>query len=140
MDTAELYRHAADLILATHVAIVAFIVCGLMLTLIGRVKAWHWVRNPWFRLTHLVAITVVVVQSWLGQACPLTIWEMALRERAGDSTYGESFIAHWLGELLYVEAPWWVFVLAYSAFGALVIASWVWVRPRSFRRIDTGRH
>ena len=137
MDSAALYRVAADLTLATHVATVAFIVFGLVLTLIGRVRAWRWVRNPWFRLTHLVAITVVVVQSWLGQACPLTVWEMALRTQAGDATYGDSFIAHWLGELLYVDAPWWMFVFAYTVFGALVLASWLWVKPRSFRPTDS---
>lgn len=135
MDVGARYRLAADLMLGLHVSIVAFIVGGLVLTLIGRYAAWQWIRNPWFRLTHVVAIAVVVVQSWLGQACPLTVWEMALRERAGDMAYAESFIAHWLGELLYVEAPWWVFVVAYTAFGALVLASWIWVRPRPFQTL-----
>jgi hypothetical protein len=130
-----LYRLAADLILCVHVSIVAFIVGGLVLTLIGRFARWRWVRNPWFRLAHLSAIAVVVVQSWLGQACPLTVWEMALRAGAGDDTYGESFISHWLGELLYVDAPWWMFVAAYTAFGALVLWSGCWVRPRPFRSV-----
>jgi hypothetical protein len=139
MDIQSRYRLAADLILGAHLSIVAFIVGGLILTLVGRFAAWQWVRNPWFRLAHLIAIAVVVAQSWLGQTCPLTAWEMALRRRAGDGTYGESFIAHWLGELLYVEAPWWMFVAAYTAFGALVLGSWIWIRPRPFRSARRNR-
>jgi hypothetical protein len=103
-----------------------------VLILLGKTRNWRWVRNPWFRLAHLAAIGVVVLQSWLGAICPLTIWEMALRERAGDTVYAGSFIAHWLGTLLYYRLPDWVFVFCYTAFGALVLLSWYWVRPRPF--------
>lgn len=128
------YRIAADLLLALHVSFVLFVVVGLVLILVGAVRGWGWVRNPWFRAAHVAAIGIVVLQAWLGRICPLTIWEMALRERAGDATYTGSFIAHWLQSLLYYEVPLWAFGIAYTAFGALVIASWVWVRPRPFRR------
>jgi hypothetical protein len=64
--------------------------------------------------------------------CPLTHVEMALRRRAGDADYPGSFIGHWLEELLYFQAPPWVFVVCYTAFGALVVLSWVLVRPRRF--------
>ena len=127
------YRLAADALLALHVVFVLFVVVGLALILAGAWRGWDWVRNPWFRVAHLAAIGIVVLQAWLGRICPLTIWEMALRERAGDATYTGSFIAHWLQSLLYYEAPLWVFGIAYTAFGALVLASWAWVRPRSFR-------
>jgi hypothetical protein len=73
---------------------------------------------------------VVVVQSWLGVICPLTTFEMALRTRAGEAGYPGSFIAHWVETILYYQAPPWVFMVCYTAFGALVIASWFWVRPR----------
>lgn len=130
MESTRLYLLAADLMLGLHVLIVVFVICGLLLTLLGGVLSWRWVRNFWFRLAHLVAIGIVVLQSWLGQACPLTVWEMALRERAGVATYPGSFIAHWLGEWLYVTAPEWVFALVYTLFGAVVVATWFWVRPR----------
>ncbi len=130
------YRIAADALLALHVAFVLFVVVGLALILAGAWRGWGWVRNPWFRVAHLAAIGIVVLQAWLGRICPLTIWEMALRERAGDATYTGAFIAHWLQVLLYYEAPLWVFGIAYTAFGALVVASWAWVRPRPFRGRD----
>lgn len=126
------YLFAADLILAVHVLFVAFVVIGLLCILAGGALRWSWVRNPWFRMAHLLAIGIVVLQSWLGVICPLTTWEMALRHQAGDAVYSGGFIAHWLGRLLYFEAPPWVFVVLYTAFGLLVAACWVWVRPRAF--------
>jgi hypothetical protein len=128
------YRIAADLVLALHFAFVAFVVLGLVLILAGGWRGWAWVRNPGFRLAHLAAIGVVVAQAWLGVLCPLTLLEVALRERAGVGSYPGSFIAYWLGRLLYVEAPPWAFTLAYTAFGLLVAAAWWRVRPRPLRR------
>lgn len=127
-----LYWLVADLLLLTHALFVAFVIFSLLLIIAGKIFSWSWVRNPWFRLAHLVSIAVVVVQSWLGVVCPLTIWEMALRAKAGDTTYPGSFIAHWLNTLLYYQAPDWLFVVAYTAFGSLVVASWFWIRPRPF--------
>ena len=132
MQTSTLHLLAADAILYSHALFVLFVVVGLLLILAGKPLAWAWVRNPWFRLTHLLAIGVVVLQSWLGLICPLTTWEMALRSKAGGATYTGSFIAHWVESLLYYQAAPWVFAVCYTAFGALVLASWLWVRPRPF--------
>jgi hypothetical protein len=127
------YALAADALLIIHSLLVLFIVGGLALVIIGCAIGWSWVRNPWFRLLHLLAIAVVVLQAWAGRICPLTTWEMALRDEAGQSTYHTSFIAHWLGRLLYYDAPPWVFVVLYSGFGLIVLLTWWWVRPRPFR-------
>lgn len=120
----------ADILLVLHAAFVAFVVFGLVLILVGKAFSWSWVRNRWFRITHLCCIGIVVVQSWLGIICPLTSLEMALRAKGGGTTYESTFISHWLGELLYYEAPAWVFILVYTAFGMLVVISWFSVRPR----------
>jgi hypothetical protein len=61
---------------------------------------------------------------------------MALRSRTGDAVYSGSFIAHWMETLLYHEAPLWVFAICYTAFGLLVVASWVIVPPRPLARRD----
>ena len=123
-------RLAADLLLVLHASFIAFVVLGLVLVIAGGLLSWSWVRNRWFRIVHLVCIGIVVVQAWLGMICPLTTWEMDLRRAAGDPGYEGSFVAHWLSELIYYEAPWWIFVVAYTAFAMLVVTSWFWVRPR----------
>ena len=137
MDSGALFLLAADVLLFSHLLFVAFVIFGLVLIAVGKVLDWSWVRNPWFRVVHLVAIAVVVLQSWLGVICPLTTWEMALRERAGDAIYTGSFISHWLESLLYYRAPAWVFVVCYTAFAAIVVASWFLVPPRRFKEPPT---
>ena len=114
----------ADAVLALHFALVAFVVGGLVLILVGNLRNWRWVNGWWFRLAHLAAIGVVAVQAWLGATCPLTTLEMWLREQAGAGTYRGGFIAHWLQRLIYYEAPLWVFTGAYTLFGLLVAAAW----------------
>ena len=121
---------AADIILLLHVLFVAFVIIGLLLIFIGKIRFWPWIRNPWFRLIHLAAVAVVVVQSWLGLICPLTTVEMALRSQANDTVYAGSFISHWLENILYYQFPAWVFVVSYMVFAAIVVASWFWIRPR----------
>jgi hypothetical protein len=140
MEPGFYYLLAADLLLFGHVLFVAFVVFGLVLILIGKVFAWDWVRNTWFRFGHLAAIGIVVLQSWVGVICPLTTWEMVLRERAGDVVYAGSFISHWLESILYFQAPAWVFSVCYTVFAAVVVASWFWVRPRRFTKSQPLGH
>ncbi len=135
MDSASVFLLAADAVLLLHVLFVLFVVIALALIFIGKVRAWSWVRNRWFRVMHLGAVAVVVLQSWFGVVCPLTTLEMALRRRAGDAVYAGSFISHWLEQALYYRAPPWVFAICYTAFGAAVAASWFWVRPRGSAKL-----
>jgi polyferredoxin len=122
--SADGYRLLADAVLVLHCAIAVFVVGGLALVVVGNVRGWHWVNNLWLRLAHLAAIGVVVAQAWLGKICPLTTLESWLRAQAGEAPYSTSFIQHWMQRVLYYEAPFWVFTLAYTVFGLLVVASW----------------
>jgi hypothetical protein len=120
----------ADAILILHVGIVAFVVLGTVLILVGGWRRWRWVRGFKWRLAHLLMMGFVVLQTWLGELCPLTVWEQALRRRAGQVVYDASFIEHWLSRLIFFEAPWWVFVTAYTGFAALVLVAWFKVPPQ----------
>jgi hypothetical protein len=127
------YPYLADAVLVLHFAIVVFVVGGLVLIVTGNLRGWRWVNAWWFRLAHLAAIAIVVAQAWLGITCPLTTLEMWLRAQAGATTYGGSFIEHWVARLLYYEGPPWVFALAYSLFALLVAATW-WRFPPMRKR------
>ena len=131
MSQEALLLFLADAILIVHLLFVCFVVLGLLAVFLGALLKWQWVRSRLFRILHLLAIGVVVVQSWLGVLCPLTIWEMALREAAGSAAYSGSFIQHWLHSLLYFSAPDWVFITLYTGFGCLVLASWFMVPPKT---------
>ena len=124
MNDARLYSLLADTILVIHLSFVVFVVFGFMLILLGLLARWSWIHNRKFRITHLTAIGYVVLQAWFGQLCPLTVWENDLRRRAGQSDYAETFIEHWLHELLFYQAEPWIFTTIYTGFGALVVLVW----------------
>lgn len=128
--TPALAATLADAVLAIHVGVVAFVVLGELLFLIGGWRGWRWVRHFGLRVLHLLLMLVVAAQAWLGALCPLTIWEQSLRSHAGEAGFSGSFIEHWLSQLIFFEAPWWIFVAAYTAFALLVLLTWRWVPPR----------
>ncbi len=125
----DAYRYLANTVLILHVGIVLFIVGGLVLTLIGGIMKWRWVRNFYFRAVHLAGIAGIAMEAWSGIVCPLTTWEMSLREKAGQMVYEGDFIAFWLRKLLFYQAEPWVFIAAYSGFGLLVLISWFLIPP-----------
>ena len=124
------YTLLADLVLIAHVFYVLFIVGSLAIILLGSAIGWTWVKNFWFRAIHLAAICVVVMLSWLEIICPLTILETHYRSQAGQVTYQQTFIAHWLQYILYYEAPMWLFSVCYTLFGLAVLATWIFISPR----------
>ncbi len=124
-----LFQILADVVLFVHFTIVVFVIAGLVFIIVGNLRAWKLANAFWFRLTHLSAIAVVVVQAWLGEICPLTTLEMWLRTQARETTYVGGFIEHWLQQLLYYEAPSWVFTLIYTLFGLAVLTAWWYFPP-----------
>ena len=116
----------ADAVMAVHVLLVLFNVGGLAAVIAGGMRGWHWVRNAWFRWTHLALAVFVAFEALFGITCPLTVLEDALR---GDSS-GESFIGRWLRAALYWNVPPWAFGLAYFLFAALVVWAWRKWPPR----------
>lgn len=125
---------AADLVLVVHFAFVLFVVGGLALTWIGAMLGWSIVRSYAFRAAHLVAICFVAGEALAGIACPLTLWEDALR----GSTTHTSFVARWVHQLMFFSLPEWVFTLIYLAFAGIVVLTFWLVPPR--RRSTAKTH
>jgi len=121
----------ADLILAVHFAFVSFVVGGFALILAGAALGWRSIRNRVFRYAHLAAIVFVAAEALIGVACPLTVWEYALRLADPD---GPSFVARWVSRLLFYDFPEWVFTVAYCLFASAVAVTLWLVPPRSSSR------
>ena len=124
----------ADAVLVVHVAVVLFVVGGLVVIVADGLRGGRIARSMTFRLAHLAAIAFVVAQAWLGAVCPLTTLENWLRAQAHGPTYAGSFIEHWLQRLIFYQGPSWAFTVAYSVFGAAVVAAWWFFPPERRRR------
>ncbi|MHC4217389.1 MAG: DUF2784 domain-containing protein [Planctomycetota bacterium] len=125
------YALLADLLVLTHLLFVGFVIGGLVAIVIGAFRGWGWVRNPLFRICHTAAIVFVALNALTGVLCPLTEWEYALRDRAGQVFESDiSFMGRLVREVLFYEAPPWAFTTAYVLFALLVIATFVIVPPR----------
>ncbi len=123
-------RLLADLIVVFHAAFVGFVVFGLVLILVGVALRWGWIRNVWFRVTHLAAIGFVVAEALVGMVCPLTDWENQLRRAAGQASYPGDFIGYWAHRVIFYRAEPWVFTLIYILFGLAVLAAFILAPPR----------
>src|SRR6202049_3980390 len=115
----------ADAIVVVHFLIVLFVLAGVPLVYLGVALHWTWVRRWRWRVLHLGAILFIAAESLLGIACPLTVWEYALRGQ--QSAHG--FIERWGDGILFYDAPPCVFTVAYVAFAALVLVTWIAVPP-----------
>ena len=114
----EALTFAADLTLLAHAAFIVFVVAGQGLILAGWMLGWRWPRNVPFRLAHIGAIALVMLESWFGVTCPLTWIEFTLRAAAGSPLAADSFVGYWLQRLIFYDAPSWAFTLAYTVFAA----------------------
>jgi hypothetical protein len=86
-----IFRLAADLLLAVHLAFVAFVLFGALLVL-------RWPRLLWL---HVTAVLWGVLVEFTGAICPLTPLEVTLRQMGADLGYQGDFIGHYLTTMLY---------------------------------------
>lgn len=125
-----IYRFLADLVMLLHFSYVMFVVLGLVLILVGLGLKRRWARSFALRAGHLAAIAIVVLQAWAGIVCPLTRLENYLRREGGQAPYPLDFLEFWVHRVMFFSFPPWVFILAYTGFGFVVVLTWVLAPPR----------
>lgn len=125
-----MYDFLADLMVAIHVGYIAYVVVGQLLILAGWALGKRWVRNFWFRATHLLAIAVVAFEQLYDIRCPLTVWEEYFRELAGQPVTGETFLGRLLHSLIFFDFEPWVFGAIYYSTLAVVAATLILCPPR----------
>ncbi len=116
----------ADGLVALHFAFILFVLLGGLLVL--RRRAWS--------LLHLPAVAWAAYVEFTATICPLTPWENALRQRAGQAGYDGGFIEHYLLPVIY---PAGLTPRIQLLLGALVIALNVIVYVRALGRRNGGR-
>ena len=85
------------LLLAGVVAVAVVHALAVLFMLSGSLLALRRPRLLWLHVPVALAILALYVT---GSDCPLTTWELALREAAGEPGYGGGFIGHYVTEPL----------------------------------------
>lgn len=110
----------ANAVAVLHAAVVLFMLTGSLLAL----------RRPGVLWLHVPVVLAILVLYATGSDCPLTSWELALRDDAGEPGYRGGFIGHYLTEPLGlpIEAPSTQAGLYGTAFGCNVLGYSLLVR------------
>jgi hypothetical protein len=87
------YAYAADAVMLLHFLFIAF-------ALLGSLLLFRWPKLIWL---HIPALAWGIYIELSGDICPLTDVENKYRALAGEGTYGEGFITHYLQPIIYPE-------------------------------------
>jgi hypothetical protein len=128
----------ANLVVVVHLAYFVFVVGGFVSIVIGAKQKWKWVYNPWFRIIHLLAVFVVLVEDVLQVPCPLNILEGRLRAPVPSPAEASSEIGYVLDLLLHHTIPGWFLDGMYWVLGVVLLVLIFIVRPH-FRKNQTER-
>ncbi len=124
----------ADAVLVLHFLVAAFNILALPLIWLGLVRGWPLGSSRVLRLAHLGSMGLTALCALLDRLCPLTEWESALRGAAGQAGYAGTFLGHWLGRVLYVDAPMSVLAGIYAAWAGASVLTWLLAPPGRGRR------
>lgn len=91
----NIYEALALAVLAVHLAWILWVVLGWLVT-----------RNhPLLRWFHIGSLIYGILLELFVWPCPLTHAEQWLLRRAGFRSYQDSFLGHYLEELIYPDVP-----------------------------------
>lgn len=96
----EIYLSLADIVLATHLAFIGWVMFGALLTR-GR---------PRIALVHVVTLLYGIVVEVNTLVCPLTLAENWCEARAGVMPYHGPFLLHYLDAVVYPNLPAWLLI------------------------------
>lgn len=105
----NIYSLLADVVVFVHLLYMGYVVFGQLAIMIGWPLGWSWIRNFWFRSTHLLMILIVAGEAVANFQCPLTTWESDLRELAGQGRDGQgsSFTGRLLRSIQFAGDVYW---------------------------------
>jgi Protein of Unknown function (DUF2784) len=119
------YTLAADLVVIVHLVFAGFVLIGFLLLVVASIFGWAWTYGKRFRIGHLLCIVFVALEALLGVTCPLTVLENQLLRAAGRCGYDRSFAGQLANQLLFYDAPEWVFTLTYVTLAFLSLLAFL---------------
>lgn len=117
----------ADILMFLHFLWVVFMLVGFPLAI--------YFKNNRLRLVHILGLTAYIFLAVVDWYCPLTLGEEYFRQMESPGfSYNGSFLAAWVGRLIYVEqwgAPLWIFRVLAGVYLLVCVSSWWWL-PKAF--------
>lgn len=128
LPTTQPSNPVANIILIAHFAWATWMILGAVLAVLG----YRW-RRLWgwriFRITHLCALAgTATTPFWADGICPLTVWEWRLRTASSGQAEpytGESFIIHWIRDILFLDVDPLVLSLATGAIALTTLSVFI---------------
>jgi len=121
LAASTLYSGLTIVILVVHVLFILWVIFGAFLTR----------SRPVLRWLHIGSLVWGMLTGVFYYACPLTLLENWLEQRAGIEPYQGGFVLHYLDKLVYPDLPNWVLTSAAVAVCVLNFAMYA-------RRLWTG--
>ena len=112
-----------------HICYFLFAVGGFVSILIGAVKRWSWIRNAWFRIGHLAAVYIVILENVFRIQCPLNTLESNLRSTSA-SVEPASATGGFLDYLLFHTIPGRLLDVMYWSLGVVLVIRLFAIQPR----------
>lgn len=126
-----MYNVLADLVVLIHFTFILFVIFGGLLILL-------WPKIIWL---HVPALSWGVATQMFGLICPLTPFEIYLRNRADMEGYSGGFIENYLIPVIYPAALThqlqWALGTVLLIFNVLIYV-YLWKRSRTVRATEPG--
>jgi hypothetical protein len=120
----------ANVVAFLHLAYALFVILGTIAIVIGPSVGWQWIRNLPFRILHVAAVYVVLVEEVFGIQCPLNVLTWNLRTASGGPEEATDGLGGILDGLLYRTVPGWALDGMYWSLGAGLLVLLYVVPPR----------
>ena len=124
----------ANLVAVVHIGYFLFIVLGTLAILCGPRLGWMWVRNLPFRLLHIAAVYVVLIEEVFRIDCPLSVVQWGLRSAGGGAQEATEGLGGILDGLLFRTIPGWALDGLYWSTGVGLLVLLYFVPPNWRRR------
>ena len=115
----------SEIVLFFHFIVFLFITVSFFLIPFGYFQKWKWVKNKYYRLTHLVLMGVILIETILGFMCPLTILENFLR----NNIEVDNNLTQIIHQIMYWNLPNYQFIILYILSFSYLIFLWFFFKP-----------